>query len=176
MIPRMYNPGTMVDLMSYILPAAYRVLPVPMQSARASAMLIAIGLQETKFLARRQYRNGPARGFWQFEERGALWGVVKHPASREHVINVLRNLRYGATMAKNLPLFHDVLSHNDVLACALARLLLWTDSKPIPDRGEPNTAWAMYMRTWNPGKPHRETWDAYFSEAWDRVDFSPELR
>lgn len=181
MIPRGYAPSTMIDLMAYILPAAYRLLPEQMRSARASAMVMTCGLQESKLMHRRQLprrpggQPGPARSLWQFEPNG-LRGVIKHPASREHVANVLRNLRYNVKMMENVLHFHEVIEHNDILACAMARLLLWTDTRPIPDRGEAKTAWAMYLRTWNPGDPKPDTWASYYDEAWDRVDFLPEAR
>ncbi len=174
MIPRTYNPRMMVELMPYILPAAYRLLPVPMRSDRASAMLMTIALQESKCMGRRQMRSGPARSLWQFEPNGIL-GVMAHPASRQHFVSLMRNLRYGGHTT-DVEFVHSTIEHNDILACALARLLLWTDSKPLPGRDEPELGWGMYLRTWNPGDPHRETWDSYFHEAWDRVDFLPEAR
>ena len=29
-------------------------------------------------------------------------------------------------------------------------------------------AWECYLRTWRPGKPHPETWAAYWHEGWSR--------
>ncbi len=46
-------------------------------------MLLAIGLQESRFEHRRQLGNGPARGFWQFEAGGGVKGVMTHLASRD---------------------------------------------------------------------------------------------
>ena len=48
-----------------ILDPAAKLLP-GMDSAKARVMLLAIGLQESRFEHRRQI-GGPARGFWQFE-------------------------------------------------------------------------------------------------------------
>lgn len=42
---------------------ALSLLPARMDSSRARAMLLAIGLQESRFEYRRQMNNGPARGF-----------------------------------------------------------------------------------------------------------------
>lgn len=174
MIPRGYDPMSMMDLLPYILPAAYRLLPTVMRSDQASAMLMAIGLQETRFLDRRQMRGGPARSFWQFEPNG-LRGVARHRASEPHLKNVVLNLRY-TYIRGDAEYLMELVEHNDILACAAARLLLWTDSKRLPSRNEPELGWEMYLRTWHPGRPHPETWNAFFNEAWDRVDFTPEAR
>lgn len=174
MNPRLSTPSTMTDLMEYIIPAAYRVLPEPMRSDRASAMLITAGLQETKFLRRRQMLKGPARGLWQFEKNG-LFGIFQHPRSRPHLENLAKSLRYPslAYVEENGLL---LVEHNDILACALARLLLWTDLDKLPSREQPGLGWEIYYRTWHPGRPHYETWTTYFEEAWQRVDGSHELR
>ncbi len=36
-----------------------------------------------------------------------------------------------------------------------ARLLLWTDAKPLPAIGDEQGAWDYYLRNWRPGKPTR---------------------
>ena len=73
--------------------AALRILPSAMDSVQARVMLLAIGLQESRFIHRFQIvhgkpgAKGPARGFWQFElgsraSRGGVWGVFLHESSR----------------------------------------------------------------------------------------------
>ena len=47
-----------------VIPAALHMLPGHMDSPEARAMLLAIGLQESKLTYRRQV-GGPAHGFWQ---------------------------------------------------------------------------------------------------------------
>jgi hypothetical protein len=91
-------------ILHYTLPAAAELLPpAMMKSPRAWAMLLAIGLQESKFLHRRQvvdakkHTFGPARGFWQFERGGGTAGVLQHtktsdlalPAARQRPAGVL---------------------------------------------------------------------------------------
>lgn len=124
-------------------------------------MLTAIGLQESRFLHRRQIR-GPARGFWQFEHGGGVRGVLKHPASAPHIRRVLAALCYG----DDSEACYNALADNDVLACAFARLLLWTGSGALPRQGDAEGGWQYYLALWRPGKPHRETWDAFYAEAW----------
>ena len=46
---------------------------------------------------------------------------------------------------------------------------LWTDPAPLPAVGEIQQAWALYLRTWRPGKPHRQTWDALYAQAMEEV-------
>lgn len=159
----------MIDLIQYhIIPAAYSLLPNNMNTPEATAMLLAIGLQESRFEHRTQM-IGPARSFWQFEEGGGCAGVLKHKVSRPHITRVLGTLCYNP-LAKPSEL-HSLITHNDVLAAVCARLLLWTDSRPLLRKEDgPEAAWQLYARTWRPGKPHRETWDSYHKTAWARVD------
>ena len=169
----------MIDLVvRSVIPAALSLLPPEMDTPAARAMLIAIGLQESKFLARRQIldsgRPGPAAGFWQFERGGAVVGVLEHPSTREHALRVLRELRYvkGALPGRvttSTAIVHATLEDNDILACAFARLNLWWFPSRLPHQGAAADGWRQYLATWQPGKPHKATWAAYFAEAWDRV-------
>jgi len=147
-----------------IIPAAYAVLPPSMGSPAATAMLIAIGLQESKFAARRQMPTGPARGFWQFERGGGVAGVLLHPSTHPHAQTALAALRYPRTT--DAAQVWPWLEHNDVLACVFARLLLWTLPDRLPTSREADFAWGQYLKAWRPGKPHRSTWDAHYAEAW----------
>ena len=142
----------------HVLPAALSLLPDRMDSPEADAMLLAIGLQESRFTHRRQVR-GPARGFWQFEV-GGVSGVLRHTASAEHLRNACAALHYAPAVAD----VHGALADNDTLACVVARLLLWTLPSPLPRDAE--GAWEQYIDAWRPGKPHRGTWDAFYAQAW----------
>jgi hypothetical protein len=154
----------------FIIPAAFALLPASMNSQSAKAILLAIGLQESRFLHRRQENFGPARGFWQFE-KGGVRGVCRHLKTRQHLEDALRLLRYekliGAKMATAE--LHYALEDNDVLAAVFARLLLWTIPGPLPGPTDEALAWDQYLECWRPGKPYRATWKAFFGEAWDRV-------
>lgn len=155
----------------YAMPAALSLLPPTMDTPAARAMLLAIGLQESRFERRRQMRNGPARGFWQFESMGGVFGVLTHPQTRHHAESVLCALRYDSI----LPLpstVHAAIEHNDVLACALARLLLWTVPGPLPARTESVESWNYYLEGWRPGKPHADHWADNWTRAWEIVTSS----
>jgi hypothetical protein len=169
----------MIELIArHVIPAAMSVLPAGMDTPRARAMLLAIGLQESRFLHRRQVNYGPARGFWQFE-KGGVRGVVKHERSRGPLLEALRLLRYEHLInppTSQIVSIHEAIEDNDVLACVLARLLLWTLPGALPSRYQPASAWDQYIDGWRPGKPHRSTWEVLFQEAWARVELSTDQR
>ena len=144
-----------------VIPAAFSLLPERMNRPGAKEMLLAIGAQESRFIHRKQIR-GPARGFWQFELGGGVKGVLSHRATREHILTVLTALQYSDLAETS----YEAIAHNDVLACCFARLLLYTHPDPLPKPGEADKGWQQYIECWRPGKPHRETWDAFYAQAW----------
>lgn len=151
-------------LLTYVYPAAMELLPPRMDSLAAKAMLLTIALQESRLTHRRQV-HGPARGFWQFEKGGGVTGVLHHQDTAEPIRHVCEALSYSPTVNACYP----ALEHNDVLACAFARLLLWTVPDDLPSIDEAERGWSQYLVSWRPGKPHRATWDAYFKRAWETV-------
>lgn len=156
----------------FVIPAAYDLLPVQMQTPPATAMLLAIGLQESKFQHRRQ-AGGPARGFWQFEQQGGVAGVLMHPSTADHARHALRALRYPTTTTPQA--VYGLLADNDVLAAVFARLLLWTVPGRLPLPSQSAAGWRQYLDGWKPGKPHPETWPVYFNSAWQRVSSAAEV-
>lgn len=133
---------------------SYKLLPMKMDSHFARVNQAAIGQQESGYLVRRQYGNGPARGYWQFEEGGGVKGVMEHKATSE--------LARSVCHARGVPFVRrtvwEALETDDVLAAAFCRLLMWTDSGKLPTNEA--DGWAMYARTWRPGKPHPDKWPA----------------
>lgn len=133
---------------------AMALLPVGMDSARARAMLLAIGLQESRFEHRRQLVGspprpvGPAKSFWQGEQGGGMVrGVRLHEMSR-----VPAAVLYAARgVTANDAAIWNAIEQDDVLAAGLARLLLWTDPKPLPAVDDEVAAWQLYLRAWRPG-------------------------
>jgi hypothetical protein len=146
-----------------ILPAL-AMLPAKMDTPQARVMLLAIGMQESRFEHRLQ-QGGPARGFWQFEKGGGVKGVMTHAQCDQYA--------QGVCSARGVPFertaIYLALAKDDVLAAALARLLLWSDPRPLPARTDPQGGWDLYARVWRPGKPHRETWDAFYNRAVKQV-------
>ena len=136
----------------YAVNESYKLLPMKMDSHFARVNQAAIGQQESGYLVRRQYGNGPARGFWQFEESGGVKGVMEHKSTAE--------LARSVCHARGVPFVRrtvwEALETDDVLAAAFCRLLMWTDSGKLPTNEA--DGWAMYARTWRPGKPHPDKW------------------
>lgn len=155
MTPMRYALGT-------VYPAAFSLLPAQMDSPQARAMLTAIGLQESRFLHRRQMGNGPARGWWQFE-MGGVEGVLSHHASRPTAEALCVLMGYDPADERGV---HLAIEHNDILAACFARLLLWTDPRLLPTAEKPVDGWAQYLACWRPGKPHASTWNGHFATAW----------
>jgi hypothetical protein len=149
----------------FILPAAYALLPTEMGSQAASAMLLAIGLQESEFEHRHQV-GGPAHGFWQFERGGGVHGVLAHSATAPHIDKILRLLKYNVSTGD----CYTAIEHNDVLAACFARLLLWTVPRPLPGADEADAGWQQYLDSWRPGRPHYSTWATYYEMAWQLVE------
>lgn len=142
---------------------ALALLPVRMDTYEARIMLLTIGQQESRFEHRRQLvgsppqPTGPAMGFWQFERGGGVKGVMTHAA----VVSLTRMLCEARGVPFEADAIWRALENDDVLAAGLARLLLFTDPKPLPAVQQVDTAWNCYVRTWRPGKPHPEKWPSY---------------
>lgn len=163
------------DVIEKTIRPAFALLPARMRSREAVTVLLTIGLQESKFQYRRQMGNGPARGLFQFEKMGAVDGVLQHRASRALALDVCRE-RGVASVAGDV---HSKLEHDDVLAAAFARLLLWTDPKALPALNDVDGAWQLYLRTWRPGAYTRGTheyraelrkkWGRYYAQAMQEV-------
>lgn len=145
---------------------ALALLPERMDTPDARRMLICIALQESALKYRQQVLRhgrrwwewrGPARGWPQFEPAG-LRGVLTHPASRGYAAHVLTTLGYdspAALMPAWLTSAHEALKHNDTLAMAMARLLLWTLPQAMATEVEGGLA--QYLNAWRPGAWSRGT-------------------
>jgi hypothetical protein len=152
---------------AHILPAAYAVLPRPMVSRQATALLLAIGYQESRFLSRVQL-GGPARGFWQFEQGGGTKAVLWHSETGPLARDVLVALSYRRdTTVWGI---YDALAHNDILASAFARLLLWQVPGALPDVTDPEEGWRQYLAAWRPGKPKHASWADAWRAGWAAVE------
>jgi len=140
-------------------------MPKKFDSPSARAMLIAIGLQESRFEHRKQI-GGPARGYWQFEEYGGVRGVLESPLTRDLIVAVCRKI----VMPADRSLCYGAIAYHDALACVFARLLLWTIPASLPRRPEDaGKGWDQYIAAWRPGRPHRDTWDGFFRRAWSMI-------
>ena len=128
----------------------------------AEVMLLAIALQESNAEHRWQVK-GPARGWWQFERGGGLAGVLRHRSSGEIAETLIAELGLSASRDAAW----EALPYSELLQAGLARLLLWTDARPLllPMPEHEEQAWDIYRDVWRPGKPHRERWSASWRRA-----------
>lgn len=158
---------TLNEVNSNILRPMFSMFPAKYDTVEARLLLLTIGLQESRFEYRRQLGNGPARGFWQFEEgnsksKGGVWGVLNH----FRVGPIAKQFCRQIGIAADPKTVWAAMETNDILAAGFARLLLLADSQALPKVGDVEGAWTLYAnRAWRPGKPHRETWDAYYEAA-----------
>lgn len=134
------------------------LLPGRFHSPAAMPLLLAIGKTESDFRYTIQMVGspprpvGPARGYWQFERRGGVAGVMAHASSAPWARGAvaIRGLNFDT-----LPV-HTALATDDELAAAFARLLLWTDPRALPRLGDVKGAFETYNRNWRPGAFHRD--------------------
>lgn len=126
--------------------------------ARARLLVLAIAGQESAWEYRRQI-GGPARSFWQFESGGGVAGLF------QVVPNKLKSVCDALYVPFNLSDVFEAMAWHDVLAAAMARLLLWTDVAALPEVGDVNAGWAYYLRNWRPGMPHPDLWPARYGTA-----------
>lgn len=147
------------DALEQVIVPALRLLGQKLDSPEAEVMLLAIALQESG-LAHREQIGGPAHGLWQFE-LGGLRGVFKHASSAHRAEDVASSLGVSSTPEA----VYKALPEDDTLAACMARLLLWTDPKALPAVGDEAGAWALYLRTWRPGKPRPDHWHENYRKA-----------
>lgn len=165
------------EVLETIIIPALNLLPPNMDTPAARVMMLTICGQEAAFKHRFQVLNdptkkGPARGLWQFESGGGVKGVLNHQASRDEA-------RAACTVRSINPDDRNAvwlgLESSDVLAAIFARLLLWTDPKRIPEIGDEEGAYQLYLRTWRPGAYERgdakvradlrRKWSGYYERA-----------
>ena len=135
----------------------------------AEALMLAIGLQESRFKARDQIvqgkaagQVGPATGYWQFERGGGVAGVMSHHLTADIARKAASDA--GVPFERDAIWRHFATPAGDELAATFARLLLFTDPRSLPPAtvaGE-DEAWSYYVRNWRPGKPHRASWGAFW--------------
>jgi hypothetical protein len=147
---------------------------VPMRSPAVETLMLAIAIQESA-LRHREQIGGPARGWWQFERNGGLAGVLQHARTKLFAERLCAEIG----LKPDLHLLWDALPHSELLQAGLARLLLWSDPRPLPALGDREGAWQYYLRNWRPGKPAHGRWDAAYDGAAElvRIDApTPETR
>jgi hypothetical protein len=154
-----------------LLPATQALFPADFNTPKARAMLLAIGLQESDFDHRQQlivgvrewWRSltGAACGYWQIERIG-IRGVMEHHRAGPMLRKVCDILGYPF----DLETLWGAIRHNDILAVAIARLILWIHPAPLPGPADTDEGWKQYLLTWRPGKPKPDKWSECYRRAW----------
>ncbi len=167
---RLVTPAALLN--TAILPAL-RLLPPQMLSDNAAALILMICIQESDLRSRwqivdvnRPQVKGPARGFPQFEKgtrtsRGGVWGCYLHEASRFWLADLCK-VRGIAFTPDEIWLS---MEKDDIFAMGVARLMLFTDPKKLPDMGNASACWETYKRIWHPGRPKPDSWPRAHTET-----------
>lgn len=156
-------PATLEEVYNGAIQPAYTYLPGRLNSPEATCLLLAIGSQESGFNTRQQ-KKGPAHGLWQFEGNGVRTVLYSHASG-----NLLWQFCQDLGITYGSLSIYDSLLDDDILAAGLARLMLWSDSKPLPKVGDIESSWDYYKNCWNPGKPSRPRWSLSYSKAVDTI-------
>jgi hypothetical protein len=140
------------------------ILPPSMASPQAWHQMLAAGLQESGLCARCQVLpgggRGPAHGLWQ-NELGGVRAVMGNALTRDHAATLCA----ARSVAVDAQAVWQAMESDDVLAAGFARLLLWADSKPLPEDHEQDAGWVLYLDAWRPGKPRPQDWPANWARA-----------
>lgn len=158
--------SSLAYIRQYAMPLALELLPPEMNSPEASAELLAIGWQESRYETRFQI-GGPARSWFQFE-LGGVNAAIGPAANRAAFNAAAARLGYPTPMPANA--IFSAIAHHDVLACVLARLLLWNLPDPLPTREQRDLGWTQYVSAWRPGKPKPATWPFAWAIGWNTND------
>lgn len=161
---------TLDEINRLALTPAMVLLPMRLDSVDARVQLLATGLQESRFLYRRQQGDGPARGFWQNEQGGGVKGVLTNSTTAAHAIALCAHQGVSPYPSK----VWAALETDDVLAAGIARLILYADPHLLPAADDPAAGWDCYLRNWKPGKPKPDTWPGFHAQA--RAFFSIPLK
>src|SRR3990167_1407919 len=130
---------TLSEIRRSAIEPALLLLPARMTSPQAEVLLLAIGLQESQFVHRRQLGGGPGRSYWQGELTGGMILVLDHEVTKKDA----RALCAARGVPATPRAVYAAIEHDDILAAGLAR--------PGPPTGQRTT-----RRPWRPShaNPH----------------------
>jgi hypothetical protein len=125
---------------------------------RARVLLMTIAGQESAWKFRVQ-QGGPAHSYWQFEKGGGVAQLFAVTPTQ------LRKVCEALDISYDIDTVYQAMVYNDVLACSMARLLLWQDPAALPAVGEVDLAYAYYDRNWRPGAKRPQDWPPNYATA-----------
>jgi len=157
--------------------AASPTIAIPV-TASARVLVTTIAGQEGLWKHRRQIgiseyypQKVGARSYWQFE---STWGG---PVALNDILQ--KTPHQIAAVCSYLDIqcdahsLYEACAWNDMLACAMARLALWSDPAPLPDYWDKGAGWQYYVRNWKPGAPHPESWSGLHDQAMAAAGLPP---
>jgi hypothetical protein len=129
----------------------------PKLSERES-LLLAIAIQESSLMHRRQTPNGPARSFWQIEAETCVDCLARSGTVRKFWdgMGFANGVHYSVERA---------LENSDIAACAVAAGILRLTPGKLPIMGDEEGAWSYYLKAWRPGRPRKERWRSSYAKA-----------
>lgn len=133
---------------------------------RARVLVMTIAGQEANWMYRLQI-GGPARSYWQFEKGGGAVGLFNRTPTQLYNVCAALDIKYDLTTV------FEAMAWHDGLATSMARLLLWTDPKPLPAVGDQQGAWDYYLGLWRPGMPRPDSWPSRYQTALALVQGTP---
>jgi len=144
-------------LQTAVLPAlnelATEGIPANVNAAR---FILAIALQESSLIHRRQVVNGtesgPAMSYWQFEKGGGCVDVLSHPSTALKMKNICGSFNVLSDPAS----LWEAMRYQDIVAASAARLLIYSLPHSLPETA--NEGWDQYVSAWRPGKPRPDEW------------------
>lgn len=148
--------------------AGLALLPANMNTLAAAVQLYATSRQENPQRLQKQI-GGPAVGDYQFEKGGGVKGVTNPDFKTVYAAS--KALCAARKVAFTPDAIYQALKTDPVLAAGMARLLYYTDPKPLPDPGDEVAGWGLYLRTWRPGAYARQPeelrakWRKSYAEA-----------
>ncbi len=128
---------------------------------KARLQVLVSCMQESDLTKRVQTGGGPAHGLGQFEG-GPMSGIAQcllHAGAQTAAVCRARGVE------PTRPAIYAALVTDDVLAAALARILLMTDANPLPEIGDEEGAWKTYVHNWHPGAPDRQRFARNYPRA-----------
>jgi len=147
-------------------------------SKEAENMLLIIGETESGFSLRKrlpytQVQIGQgAAGLWQFELDG---GCAEFEFSEKltHFRRIAAELRYPTVREET---HQAIMAGADILACIMARAILWLEPEPLPDFKDVDEMYRQYLSIWQPGKPNRERFNLAYLTITDLFPKGKKLR
>ena len=146
-------------ILDEIIEPGLALLPPALVSDEAAVLLLATGLQESRFVYRREL-GGQGLGFWRLSG-SMMTQVLQHPQTAR----LAQRLCEAAGIECRARTLHAALEFNDGLAAAFARLLLLSAGQGLPPCGRPEQAWLLYLRLWQPQHPSHLSWAPLYRHA-----------